>query len=56
MPKQTVDDLTQVICAAIDGYRVTVCPNMMVSDIIASIERIRHGLTEKLIAKQKIRT
>ena len=49
-----VDDLTQVICAAIDGHRITSAPNMKVSHILQSIERIRHGLTEKLI-KQKMK-
>lgn len=53
---ETVEDLTQVICASIDVFRVSQCHNLTVGQILASLERIRHGLTENLIKRQKVRS
>lgn len=57
MPKDhTIEDLTQVVCASIDIFRVSQAPELTVGQILAALERIRYSLTEKLIQHQKAKT
>lgn len=48
------EELTQVICTAIDNYRLSQKPNLTVNQILVSIERIRFGLTERALRQHKI--
>ena len=54
MPKNKhVDELTGIICSAIDVYRLTMHDNLTVGEILAAIERIRFGLTERVLKNER---
>jgi hypothetical protein len=50
------DELTEVLCASIDHYRLSQKPGLKVSEILIALERIRFALTERALKEQKIKT
>lgn len=47
--QSTADEVTEVICVALDKYLVRKKPELMVSEILTALERIRFALTEGVL-------
>ena len=56
MSDKTTDELVSVVCNAMDAYRLVHCETLTVIQILTALERIRHGLTERVLQHQKIKT